>query len=112
MPSKVTRPLTSAPPFGNRPMMASEVTLLPQPDSPTMPSVLPRSDRKAHPVDGEGLAPVRARKDDPQVLDRQERPAHSAACAFSAAIASAMSRSISARSVTPAGLLLEGMNLR
>ena len=31
----------SAEPFGSRPMMASEVTLLPQPDSPTRPSVAP-----------------------------------------------------------------------
>src|SRR5688572_5220323 len=34
---------------GTRPMMVSAVTLLPQPDSPTMPSVRPRSSEKSTP---------------------------------------------------------------
>src|SRR3954465_15255563 len=34
---------------GTRPMMESAVTLLPQPDSPTMPRVRPRSRRKSTP---------------------------------------------------------------
>src|SRR4051794_34980638 len=34
---------------GTRPMIESAVTLLPQPDSPTMPSVRPRSRRKSTP---------------------------------------------------------------
>ena len=40
-PSKRIEPETSAECFGSSPMMASEVTLLPQPDSPTRPSVAP-----------------------------------------------------------------------
>ena len=40
-PSKRIEPVTSAECFDSRPMMASEVTLLPQPDSPTRPSVAP-----------------------------------------------------------------------
>ena len=40
-PSKRIEPETSAECFDNSPMMASEVTLLPQPDSPTRPSVAP-----------------------------------------------------------------------
>ncbi len=40
-PSKRIEPVTSAECFDSKPMMASEVTLLPQPDSPTSPSVAP-----------------------------------------------------------------------
>ena len=40
-PSNRIEPETSAECFDNSPMMASEVTLLPQPDSPTRPSVAP-----------------------------------------------------------------------
>ena len=34
------------------PNIANAVTLLPEPDSPTMPSVRPRSTAKTHPADG------------------------------------------------------------
>ena len=50
-PSKRIAPETSADCFGNRPMMASEVTLLPQPDLPTRPSVAPLRDREVDAVD-------------------------------------------------------------
>src|SRR5262245_43156679 len=36
------RPERSTSPLGNRPMIAFDVTDLPEPDSPTMPRVLPR----------------------------------------------------------------------
>ena len=39
-----------------RPMMDSAVTLLPQPDSPTMPSVRPASTREADAVDRRKLS--------------------------------------------------------
>ena len=41
------RPATSTPRVGSRPMIASEVTLLPQPDSPTRPTVSPAVDVEA-----------------------------------------------------------------
>src|SRR3954452_6134625 len=40
-PSKIACPLVTRPARGRMPRIASEVTLLPQPDSPTMPSVSP-----------------------------------------------------------------------
>ncbi|MCS3728082.1 hypothetical protein FHR88_003121 [Bradyrhizobium betae] len=40
-PSKRIAPDISALCFGSNPMIASDVTLLPQPDSPTRPSVAP-----------------------------------------------------------------------
>src|SRR4051812_5050649 len=49
-PSKSTSPPAMRPGgCGTRPMMESAVTLLPQPDSPTMPRVRPRSRRKSTP---------------------------------------------------------------
>ncbi len=47
-PSKRTEPVTSAPRC--RPITASEVTDLPEPDSPTIPSVRPRSTLKPTPL--------------------------------------------------------------
>ena len=41
-PSNQTRPATIRPVRGSSRMMESAVTLLPQPDSPTSPSVVPR----------------------------------------------------------------------
>ena len=49
------------------------VTDLPEPDSPTMPRVLPRSMLKRQPVDGLDQAVV-GREVHPQVLDLEERP--------------------------------------
>src|SRR6266850_1306149 len=49
-PSNSTSPAAMRPGgCGTRPMIESAVTLLPQPDSPTMPSVRPRSRRKSTP---------------------------------------------------------------
>src|SRR3954447_24199903 len=49
-PSKSTSPPAMRPGgCGTRPMIDSAVTLLPEPDSPTMPSVRPRSRRKSTP---------------------------------------------------------------
>ena len=45
-------------------MTASEVTLLPQPDSPTMPDGLAGQHREAHPVDGDDVAAVLAGEGD------------------------------------------------
>ena len=57
---------------GTSPITARADTDLPDPDSPTMPSVSPRPDRPAHPVDrlhhpGVGV------EVDPQVLDAEQR---------------------------------------
>src|SRR5450756_990301 len=49
-PSKVMEPPAILPwPLGNKPMIDSDVTLLPQPDSPTIPSVRPDSTEKLMP---------------------------------------------------------------
>ena len=50
-------PDTAAWPFGRRPMTASDVTLLPQPDSPTMPRVRPAATEKPTPSTRLGAAP-------------------------------------------------------
>ena len=49
-PSKVTEPDTRVPAFGSNRMMESAVTLLPQPDSPTMPSVRPGASENDTPL--------------------------------------------------------------
>ena len=54
-------------------MMASAVTLLPQPDSPTMPSVRPAASEKLTPLDGLCDGAAIALEDDAQVLDREQR---------------------------------------
>jgi hypothetical protein len=43
MPSNSARPPTWTPRFGSNPMIASDVTLLPHPDSPTRPTTSPAS---------------------------------------------------------------------
>src|SRR5688572_13332764 len=48
-PSNRTEPLTSTPRRGSRPITASEVTDLPQPDSPTSPIVSPGATEKLTP---------------------------------------------------------------
>src|SRR5450830_1502590 len=49
-PSNLIEPPAMRPwPFGNKPMIDSDVTLLPQPDSPTIPSVRPDSTEKLMP---------------------------------------------------------------
>ena len=57
-PSNRPVPATLTPRVGSRPMIASEVTDLPQPDSPTRPTDLAGSTSKRHPVDG-GERPAR-----------------------------------------------------
>src|SRR3954465_1878483 len=46
----VTEPPTTRPARGSRPRVASDVTLLPHPDSPTMPSVSPGAMSKLMPL--------------------------------------------------------------
>ena len=53
--------------------MASAVTLLPQPDLPTIPSVRPRCQREAGAVHGLCKGAAIALKGDPQILDREQR---------------------------------------
>src|SRR5438270_5069356 len=48
-PSNSISPAAMRPGGGTNPMMLSAMTLLPQPDSPTMPSVRPRSSRRSTP---------------------------------------------------------------
>ena len=56
-------------------MIASDVTLLPDPLSPTSPSVSPRSDRERHPVDDADRYPPAVAELDRQVGDLEERVA-------------------------------------
>ena len=62
--------------FGSRPITASDVTLLPQPDSPTSPSVEPRATPEVDAVDRDGAAPAVAVEHDAQIFDRQQRRGH------------------------------------
>ena len=57
---------------GKRPMIESAVTLLPQPDSPTSPTVSPASTSNETPADGrhEALVGREARR---EVSDREQR---------------------------------------
>ena len=57
---------------GTSPMIDSAVTLLPQPDSPTMPSVRPRSSVKLDAVDRPHLAVVGV-EDGAQAADFEQR---------------------------------------
>ena len=57
--------------LGTRPMTESDVTLLPQPDSPTRPTVRPRGTREADAVDGAEQAAV-GRKMGLQAADLEE----------------------------------------
>ena len=66
------RPLTSAPWQRVRPSIVSEVTVLPEPDSPTIPSVLPGAHLVGDPVDGVH-DPVFGGELDAQVLHPQQR---------------------------------------
>ena len=58
-----------------RPITVRKVTLLPEPDSPTTPSVSPGSERERDAVDGLHEAVV-GREVDAEVLDLQERLRH------------------------------------
>ena len=71
-PSRRTRPSTVA--FGNRvrPMTVRAVTLLPDPDSPTIPSVRPRSRERETPSTAL-TTPSRVAKRTSQVLDLEQR---------------------------------------
>ena len=57
------------------PSVVSEETVLPEPDSPTIPSVLPGVDGVGDPVDRVD-DPVVGRERDPQVLDLRAAGAH------------------------------------
>ena len=50
LPSKITSPSSTTPGGATRRMIESEVTLLPQPDSPTRPRISPRRTAKSTPV--------------------------------------------------------------
>ena len=71
----MTEPDTRVPAFGSSRMMDSAVTLLPQPDSPTMPSVRPGPSEKLTPATASVTAAI-ALEDDAQVLHREERRRH------------------------------------
>ena len=60
---------------GRIPSSASDVTLLPQPDSPTIPSVSPRAIVERDAVDGVDRAP-RGPELDPQAVDGEQRLSH------------------------------------
>ena len=107
MPSNVTVPVTSALCFGSRPITASDVTLLPQPDSPTSPSVLPRASEMSTP----STATVR-RPRSPWNTTRRFSIASSGGGHYfgSAASAAAMPASIFARSNSPDGFFEFGRN--
>ena len=66
------RPEIFAGGFCSRPMTARAETDLPDPDSPTMPSVSPGADRPAHPVDRLDHTGVGVELD-VEVLDGDER---------------------------------------
>ena len=115
MPSKRIEPPAMRPGgCGTRPMIDSAVTLLPQPDSPTMPSVRPASTVKLDAVDRGELAVV-GREVGAQVAHLEQRvmrhrrsggrPCALTRAARPLALARkrSMRASISARSVTPAG---------
>ena len=72
-PSKRIAPEISARCFGSSPMIASDVTLLPQPDSPTRPSVAPLRDAEIDAVDRVGACGRVAVEDDAQILDLDQR---------------------------------------
>ena len=101
-PSKTTEPDTRVPAFGSSRMMDSAVTLLPQPDSPTMPSVRPAIEREADAAHGLRDAAAVALEDDAQVA----RPSSSGAALTRSPPRStcAISSSSSLRSVSPEGL--------
>ena len=62
VPSKVASPSTLLPRLGSRPMIASEVTDLPQPDSPTRPTVWPGRTSKLTPSTAmKGFSPWRVK---------------------------------------------------
>ena len=71
-PSKSASPVEIVLRFGLRPMIVRHVTLLPQPDSPTIPSVLPFSTEKRDAVDGLDDAVVGAEVS-PQVAYLEKR---------------------------------------
>ena len=62
--------------------MARDVTLLPQPDSPTMPTVLPRSTENLDAVHCASAAAVLARERHLQVANLEQRVAHGGAVLF------------------------------
>ncbi len=66
------------PTLGSRRMIESAVTLLPQPDSPTMPSVRPGMSEKLTPPTASVRLPRSPSKTTRRSVDRQERSrAHS-----------------------------------
>ena len=91
-PSNVMRPVTSPGGQATRPITESAVTLLPQPDSPTMQSVSPGESENEMPSTARAIALVGGEAD-AQILDREER-AHR----VSPARARAMPASMTSRS--------------
>ncbi len=99
-PSNRISPPATRPGGATRPMIESAVTLLPQPDSPTMPSVRPASSAK--------LTPSTALNVPASVVNAVREPADFEQCGHRgqravAAWKRAISASIAARSVMPAG---------
>ena len=73
-PSNMTSPASIRPgPARRGRMIDSDVTLLPQPDSPTRPMISPRSTWKSMPVDRPDDAVARVERG-PQALDLEQRP--------------------------------------
>ena len=107
MPSNVTEPVTSALCFGSRPMTASDVTLLPQPEFADQPERAAARERDVDAVDRDRAPPAVAVEHDAQIFDRQQRCGHHFGSAASAA---AMPASIFARSNSPDGFFEFGRN--
>ncbi len=97
--------------FGNNPMTASEVTLLPQPELADQAEGAAAHQRQVDTVDRPGGPSAIAVEHDLEVLDRQQRLAGGHRPS-PAAIALAMAASMTARSVSPTGLRRLGMNCR
>ena len=73
LPSSSTEPVDAAAFLWLRPITDRQVTLLPEPDSPTMPSVSPFSTEKLTPSTAWTIAVVRPERR-PEVRDLEERP--------------------------------------
>ncbi len=107
LPSKRTVPALMRPwPLGSRPMMDSEVTLLPQPDSPTMPSVRPAATEKLTPSTAANSPPSSSRKLVRKAAHFEQRGHR--ALPPRRAWKRSISASITARSVMPAGRWRDG----
>ncbi len=104
VPSKLAWPSTLLPRLGSRPMIASEVTDLPQPDSPTRPTVWPGRDVEADAVDGAERLLALPGEGDAQVAHRQQRLVAGAVVGGGVAVA--------VIGASPPGLRVEGLAQR